>query len=141
MEKERKKDYLLIYVDKTNLPMKFLYIISYYNNRIMNHKDVVKVLKEVNENDINPDLIELTKKVLKNSLIVSKITKLNNAIENYDIPSCILLLEEINAMNINIELSLRERAEERIEESKRNPAAFAEKQKELQKVAGKTKKK
>ena len=115
--------------------------ILYYYNRIIYHKDVEKILKEVNENDINPDLIELTKKVLKNSLIISKITKLNNAIENYDIPACTLLLEEINIMNINIDQSLREKAEERIEESKRNPAAFAEKQKELQKVAGKTKKK
>ena len=44
-------------------------------------------------------------------------------------------------MNIIIEQSLREKAEERIEEFKKNPNSIAEKQKELQKASGKTKKK
>jgi len=90
---------------------------------------------------VNPHLITLTKKVLKNALIASKIDKLNNAINNWDIPSCTALLEEITNLNIIVDQTLRVKAEERIEEAKKNPALMVDKQKEMQKLAGKGKKK
>jgi len=105
------------------------------------YEEMEKAMKDLHEAELNPELVALAKKQMKNAFIMSKIEKLNTAITNYDVPNITALIEEIHNLKINVDPGLIEKAEERLEEVKKNPNIVAEKQKELQKLQGKGKKK
>ena len=82
----------------------------------------------------SPELIKLAKLVRKDSFVSSKIEKLSNALAMYDIQAITASLDEIRNLNIELDQELVDKAEELIEESKKNPQFILDKQKEVQKA-------
>ena len=78
--------------------------------------------------------MKLASIIRKNSFVLSKIEKLTNALTMFDLPIVTSTLEEIKSLSIEVDEELVHKAEELLEEAKRNPNFIAEKQKEMQKA-------
>jgi hypothetical protein len=79
-------------------------------------------------------LIKLAKLVRKDAFVSSKADKLTSNLNMFDVPAITACLDEIRNMNLEIDQELIDKAEELLEEAKKNPQFIIDKQKEAQKA-------
>jgi len=104
----------------------------------LNEKPSAEELEKLlNEQDIDPNLISVGKKVLINARINGVSDKLSLAVNSFELQGITACLEEISKYNMGVDEELVEKAQEIVEEAKNNPNYIQEKQAELKKTVKK----